>query len=274
MWGSSRDVTLVENLDVLCDVPFADVIDFLDVVTWPFVVLTGLLLLVFSTSGQRLLQQLRLQRVAGFGFEIELSPEGATELRVTLEQAFADYRSRAQTEFDRLSHKHKVDERLGRAVREAIEPLGGSGLRCTVYVQDPLFKDGLYCLVDYYPDGRARGRTFSIRFGIIGRAWRKQESQLEEEVSSDRKMLVHEWGMTAQEADVAQRRAADLMCVVLKDDGEIVGVLFASADPGSFDKGDDTTVESHSETKRLAKAVALVTEEMRDREPAIRIFDH
>lgn len=274
MFGPKFDVTLLEDPGVLDGVPVQDIVDVLDVVMWPIVALVALAL-VFSKNGDRFIQALQPRRVSGFGFELELSPEKATELRVGLEETFRDYRERARIEFARLTHKHRIEERLGQVAREAIQPVARSKFRCTVYVRDPLFADALYCLVDYYPGGRARGRTFSIRFGIIGRAWREEKSQLEPVVSNERDVLVHGWGMTVREADAAQQNASALMCVVLKDgDGDTVGVVFASADSEGFAKGDETTVEAHQATAQLAAAVAEVAASMRDREPAIRIFHH
>ena len=51
-----------------------------------------------------------------------------------------------------------------------------AGYRATVHIPDVLFSDTLYQLLDYWPKGKGGGRRFSARFGILGLAWRLEES--------------------------------------------------------------------------------------------------
>jgi hypothetical protein len=55
-------------------------------------------------------------------------------------------------------------------------PNGAKGLRATIHINDVIFPDYLYQLVDYYPGDGGAHRRFSQRYGIIGRSWRSKTS--------------------------------------------------------------------------------------------------
>lgn len=91
----------------------------------------------------------------------------------------------------------------------------------TVYLPDFVFSDRLLQFTEYYnregeqvSEGRA-GRTFSIRYGIIGRVWRSGVAEIEGELISkeERELIANDpkhgpverfiarrWGLTLEEA--------------------------------------------------------------------------
>jgi hypothetical protein len=83
-----------------------------------------------------------------------------------------------------------------------------STFRCTIHVSDILFADDLYQLLNHYPrsGGSGVGRRFSVRYGIIGRAWRLNQHQGEGDARAESKEdLVRYWGMTQEEAEAISR---------------------------------------------------------------------
>lgn len=100
--------------------------------------------------------------------------------------------------------------------------------RFTLHVPDIVFSHSLRQLVNYLGCGRGgAGRLFSARRGIIGLAWRLQESQ-----RADRKFneaeLITQWGMTRLEAKDTSGGATLLWAFVLKNrNGNPVGLLYA-----------------------------------------------
>ncbi len=129
------------------------------------------------------------------------------------------------------------------------------------FVPDILFEDALYCLLDYYPKGKARGRVFSIRFGIIGKSWRSETTELRSSVSGDRENLIMQWGMTSDEADQQQPQA--LLCYILRAKGEPVGLLFVDTEENAFAQDICAELDACEYTQQLADAVDTVTREMR-----------
>jgi hypothetical protein len=253
-----------------------DVADFIRALAWPTVALVALFMLI-SPRGVTLVRAIsrRLGRVKWRDIEIELKPEAATELKRDLEQTFRAYRDRVQDVFDHQNHVERVPYLRDSVASEVIKPrLQGEDqqFRCTVYVPDPLFEDALYCLLDYYPKGEARGRTYSIRFGIVGRAWRTGQSYVED-VPADPDELMRGWGMTAEEAQSIQDEDRAFLAVVLRADNLPVGVLYADASPNAFPADLHEVVLNDDRTIALASAVANVSQTLRGRGPAIRIFE-
>lgn len=109
-------------------------------------------------------------------------------------------------------------------------------LRFTLHVPDIVFSHSLRQLVDYMGFGRGgAGRLFSVRRGIIGLAWRFQESRHQARDFSEDE-LVELWGMTRLEANDTSSGKTLLLAFVLKDDRNLpLGLLYADGDiPGFF----------------------------------------
>jgi hypothetical protein len=98
----------------------------------------------------------------------------------------------------------------------------------------------LYQLLDYYPSGIGHSRTFSMRYGIIGKVWRTGEALLENnllipagstpptttpDTHSAINMIMRDWGMYRREAEQAIKRKS-YFCFMLIHDQTKVGVMY------------------------------------------------
>lgn len=257
------------------------VVQVLDVAAWPIVVIATLIFLA-TKSGNALVRRVtsRVTRLSAGSVAVELSPENAQVVKSDIEERFSEYRKAVDAEFDRQNDSHQVPDLQNSAaqyVRETFEITEKVNFRCTVYVPDIVFSEGLYCLLDYFPKGSARGRLFSKRYGIIGRAWREKKSQVASNVETNPEKLVKEWGMTTDEA-IAQTKSKSFLCVMLrKADGPVspCGVLFFDADEGVFSESINANeLETAPEIQALAFAVDAVTTELRKRGPLLKLFQH
>jgi hypothetical protein len=276
----------------------------LDIVIWPSVALT-LALVATSSRGVRLFGGLlqRVRRVSALGVEVELTSEAATRVNVELQEVFNSYRSAIRAEFDRQATTHNIPEITRNVIAEAVtrnikidQGHQRFEYRCTIYVPDILFHEGLYQLLDYYPGGSGRGRTFSLRSRMIGRTWRLAEARYEElptQLRRDRKsleelqgrsyeptistnavLLIREWAMTIQEAETAGHGRKSFASVVLRHGANRVGLLYVDSPvEDAFEPGLLAEVELASERLGLTRALAELREEMSGRGPAIRIFE-
>lgn len=261
--------------------------EFVRAIAWPAVALVALVFLAFSDPLQAWLVAVtrRLRKVSAFGVDVELSGEAASQVRQLTEDAFGAYRKRIQNEFDRLVHKYQVDDGMVRLVDQHVRPklreLGDAeAFRCTVHVEDVLFTETLYQLLDYYPASRgSRGRTKSIRFGIVGKAWRSRTDQVER-VSTDPQILIRDWGMTKEQALSAGQGQRSFAAILLHDEhGARVGVVyFDSAEENAFGLRTNEVAEFASTVQLgagqlgITKALAELSEDLRGRSPFIPIY--
>jgi hypothetical protein len=243
-------------------------------IAWPFVALIALFLLFWSAAGRALLSGLRQVK---FGqVQLELNGANASEVKTTLEEVFRQNRAEVERAFKSESHVRQVAERRNAVARGVVKRVASSDdFRCTVYVPDVLFDDALYCLLDYWPKGAASGKAYSVRYGIIGRAWRLQTSQAERVVAGDRDKLMREWGMTDQEAAGHTESRSFLAVLLARTDAPYnpVGILFAEGPPQTFHESQLAAIASDTETRQLADAVAEVVREMRKRGPQLRVLE-
>ncbi len=242
---------------------------------WPFVVLVIVGVLFWSTTGQTLLSGLRQVK---FGqLHLELDGANASEVKAKLEDVFRRNRAEVERAFNNQSHISQVAERRNAVARGVLRRATGSDrFRCTVYVPDVLFDDALYCLLDYWPKGVAAGKAYSVRYGIIGRAWRLQTSQAERVVAGDRDKLMREWGMTDQEASghIEDQSFLAVLLACERTPHNPVGILFAEGEPETFCDAQIGTIATAAETHALADAVSAVVREMRKRGPQLRVLEH
>jgi hypothetical protein len=257
-------------------------------IAWPVVALIALLIVAFSGTLKEWLVEAtrRLRKVSAFGVEIELSERVATKVRELSEDAFGAYRQRLTTEFDRLVHTFQLEDRHARLVEEHIRPqLVAFGkvpsFRCTIHIEDVLFTETLYQLLDYYPPARGpRGRTNSIRFGIVGKSWRTRLDQVER-VSDDVSIRIRDWGMTYEEAATAGHGQQSFAAILLLDErGSRVAIVYLDSDePGAFGLGDGRTDEFVTEVHRgaedlgITESISAITQDLRARSPHIPIYD-
>jgi len=237
-------------------------LQWVNAVAWPAVALVGILLAAFTWRGRLLLSWIRdrLSKVEVFGIKVELTREAARETRQSADEAFSTLRRRLEREFDRLAHGNSVPELVEQVVlgsmavlKEQNEDKEPVELRCTVHVEDGLFDDDLYQLIDYYPNGGGRGRTFSYRRGITGKVWRSREPSAADKVPEKPTTrdgllrLIFDWGMTEAEArDVGSGRPAFLAIPLITQQGVEVGVLYMdSRTESAF--GNDTDASARRE---------------------------
>src|SRR4051812_41937625 len=196
-----------------------------EAVAWPAVAMVGVLALVFSGSLRRWLIDLtrKIRKVSALGVDVELSPEVAKEVAQLTSEAFHDLRQRVTATVDQLVHVHQINDKRKRLVEDVIRPaLGRDGrapdFRMTIYIDDMLFTESMYQLLDYHPKSSgARGRTYPIRFGIVGRAWRSRQDQMEADVPVEQQALIRDWGMTWDQASSAGQDRRSFACILLFD---------------------------------------------------------
>lgn len=256
----------------------SDFIRLVEALAWPVVVLVGIFLLV-SARGRDLLSRVvgRVSRLKAGQLEVEFTAETSREVKGTLSATFRMFRERTTEAFDAQVHVERIPSCLEKVAQEDIIPSltdCNHAFRATIYVPDLLFEDVLYRLVDYYPAGGGRGRTYSARFGIIGLVWRLQRSE-RASVPAGTDALVREWGMTIAEA-TRRHKAKSFVCVILRDAAQQrVGLLFVDAEEiNAFKSNVVERLEGSSAQRSLAQAVDRVTRHVRETaQPPLKIFD-
>jgi hypothetical protein len=254
----------------------SDLLQFLDIVIWPLVIV-GLIYFLTTEPGRQFTQAIlaSTRRIKAFGVELELGgEEDARRIKLGLEERFASYRNEVIAEFDLQAKRFDVGRLLAQVADNEVKAAvkGAKGYRCTVYVEDIVFKRVLYRLLDYYPGGDGKGSTYSSRFGIIGRSWRFGKSEKPTKVPDDPDELINTWGMTREEA-VSQKDTKWYATYLLREHDEMpaVGLLYIES---SEEIADDllTRLDSANRVRFLTKAVGQTMEKIRDRGPYLEFF--
>ena len=287
-------------------------IDFADVVIWPLTILSTVVLVTLSTNVFKHLPSLisRFSGIKAAGYEISFSSEGAKRLSDDLITDIQGYAENAKREYDRHSEIHKIKPKLGdcaKALSKATQLCGvsDSGFkngdwRATIYIQDVVFSDALYQLINYYPNGHGGGRRYSVRFGAIGLAWRSGQLEIwnGSTTTEDVSELVKKWGMHRAEAESAQARELAI-CVPLNSEDGKEAVLYIDAgkansilkDPTcvtqnkkfedcvrKFFFGIEATSEGqepilpHETVAKLIKSISAVNSSLQASNPRIKIY--
>jgi hypothetical protein len=218
----------------------ATAIDWARTLVWPILILLVLVGLV-TRPGQQLVSWLRdrLKGVEAFGIKVELTTDAARETKDTVETAFAKLRVSLNREFELTCRRARLRDALGyvteaalRAVQQVTGQPGPAGARATIYVDDALLHGFLYQLLDYYPShARTSGRVISQRFGIVGRAWRSNDPQVEGHVATAVADLVEHWGMTLEEASEAGQGRVSFIAIPIRRWNTPIGVFYMDATP-------------------------------------------
>jgi hypothetical protein len=116
-----------------------------------------------------------VKKITAGGVEIEINSETLELVQRQLHGTFEELITGAADEYERIAEIQDVPTLLKNAIVANL-PQGVKGLRGTIHVNDVIFPDYLYQLVDYYPAGGGAHRRFSQRYGIIGRSWRSKTS--------------------------------------------------------------------------------------------------
>ncbi len=138
--------------------------------------------------------------------------------------------------------------------------------RLTLYVPDFIFSDRLFQFTEYYNKKGERisadraGRTFSIRYGIIGRVWRSGIHEIEgnlippqerAEAEGDiERFIARRWGLTLKEA-VQIRQYNSYAALRLQKADQTVGVLYF----------DSKAKDAFGDTKALLSAILALLQE-------------
>lgn len=202
--------------------------------SWQVVVLLIVGYLLFFPKAALRIKELfePFQSLKLFGQEFVMDRKGGRDVEAVISQ----FRRRIQKQLDKRIKRLQINEKrnhiMAGTLRIIFEELRPRDLRSTIHIPDVLFAETLYQLLDYEPahPESPRGRTFSSRFGIIGRAWRLIETEYAPQVSPDSRDLMRYWGMTEEEAKKTATGRQSFGCVVLKNDaGKPVGIFYLDA---------------------------------------------
>jgi hypothetical protein len=226
---------------------------------------------------KRLLEPFASVKLLGQEFVLD----HAAEVTSSAEAAFRTYRAQTKARYDALVKEHRIDTLHRQLVCEVLAPaIGGldkaTDFRSTIHVRDILFAESYYQLVPYFPAGGGIARSWSIRYGIVGKTWRQGESNGEGHLQISKQDLIDSWGMTKGEAERAKATRPSLLAVILRDATEKqVGVFFAdSTDVNAFGatKADWTSLarvlEDEARSRGLTKALASMAAAL-PREPLV-----
>jgi len=221
--------------------------------TWQFIFALLFLYLLFSKGAPRRIEQVfrPFRSMKLFGAEFVLNEEVGR----TANDSIAAYRKQVQREFDERLQFHRVTEKHEVVVDDYLQPtLDGFeklAIRTTVQMQDILFAETLYQLLDYYPaqPNGGRGRVFSSRFGMIGKSWRLGQSDYEGSVPTERRRLILEWGMTAAETPHAGHGRESFGAVILQNSSNTAIAIFYLDSPVKQAFGDNEKSEKWQQVK-------------------------
>ncbi|MEO5722795.1 MAG: hypothetical protein ABIQ39_16300 [Ilumatobacteraceae bacterium] len=221
-------------------------------VTWFLAAVILLLLLWTSGTLGKVVQ--RITKFDGFGLSFEFTAQSAQQTRESVQDSLAEVRVAITRRLAADVRSANLQETF-RAMLDATLLHDKSGWRSTIHIQDPLYANQLFQLLDYQPSGKGAGRTFSTRAGIIGLSWRLRRTESWNQssaVSADE--LIQQWGMTDLEAE--SRKAKDskklFLAVPLRDvNGARIGIFYFDAD-GRERFGLSTLPEVPSEAQREA----------------------
>ena len=249
---------------------------------WPFLLVLIIAYLLFSGGAPNRIESLLrpFQSVKLFGQEFILNQWGGRNA----ETAIRFYRQEVQTKFDRKLKKLKIADMhktvIDQYAKKIIPDLMNNHVRSTIHIPDMLFDEALYQLIEYYPESSqsSHGRSFPVRYGIIGKAWRLEESQYEAAVPTAKEKLIFEWGMTKDEAAEAGKDRQSFGCIVLKKGQKPLGIFYLDA-PGHAIFGDANTwqklenaIHDGAKVTKLIEALEAIHKDLLDSSPRVHIF--
>ena len=161
----------------------------------------------FSDSVKRAFGRMTME-VAG----VRISVDGADEIRRPVISLYSEAHETLRHQYRALIEKTKIEELFSKHFCEIIKVFNSK--------YNIKFKDYLYraCLfVPSYTDGDLiqaveyigttpgrwsgyRGRIFSVRYGIVGKAFRTSRAQVNPKIGTDAFELARDWGLTRSES--------------------------------------------------------------------------
>jgi hypothetical protein len=211
---------------------------------WPVVTAILILYIFNSKSALDVLKHIGslVSNVKGpGGFEIAFA--GGAAVKNTQEEVIRGYRQQVITQYDLAATQTQISDTVERIIEERIEPFFGAhklkrpDFRCTIHVRDILFQSSLYQLIDYLPRkwsamGKVtRGRAWSVRYGLMGRCWRLEKSEMEGSVPTSEVELIEKWGLTKNEAGGASKKQTMLCHLILSESQNPLAIFYLDAEP-------------------------------------------
>ena len=220
----------------------------------PLIVLIAFVYLIRAKGAPERIGRLLAPFTSVKVFGQELTFRNSDPVTLSAVETFLGYRDDTRARYRTLVQKHGIAALHRRLILDHCGAAAqAEGFRSTLHVADILFAESYYQLLPYWPAGGGEARSWSIRYGIVGNTWRHGASRGVGDVVANVDELIDVWGMTRDEAEVAESAAGarSLIAVVLRDSANrIVGIFYADArEPHAF----GATEESSNE---LAKGIA------------------
>jgi hypothetical protein len=280
-----------------------DPIVYVRAAAWPIVVVIAIIVLLVVPNVSKTLGAAlsRIRKFSAFNFEFELNSDSRPRTQQNFDQILGSYRRLVNSQFDhkvrekKLSGLHEafVEDHFRQLVEDIRHSHPGKDnrlgeFRSTIYVPDALDSDSLYQILDYYPSGGGKGRTRSIRLGIIGQAWRLEASRSDGAIKPsdprDPKAtedLIRDWGLTRKEAAALATDRRSFACVMLRKSGMAVGLIYFDSKeedaffPGlSVEQANDAVrdkLEPAAAQSDLPLQVSAITEDLAEVAPILQI---
>ncbi|GEM_PF-5482781 len=240
-----------------------------------FLLISALLITLFvspNLTGMMLFAVRFVRGVKVPGLELSFTEDGTQKNRdvnLWFSDAFSELREQAKQQLRLFVEQQDIEQVFRSTVRKILaevkdkqsssfplvvgaSPPNGVGVdhvRCTVHVRDVVFKSYLCQLLDYYPrrsaGGRA-GRAWPVCYGMIGRVWRSEKSELRSLGASSpgvspNQTLIDEYAMTEEQVKELVGNGRSFLCLLLRDaQNNPLGILYMDA-PGEkvFGESDD-----------------------------------
>jgi hypothetical protein len=245
---------------------------------WPFVFLVIIALFAaskFSAQIEALSHSLR--RLEVFGAKIEFSEETRPLVFEQFEKVnefIVLYRRQIRGTLQASMTAEGLYDIFCQDIDEAFAMLFGDDIpayRATMHIEDFIFIAFLQQLFDYYPSGGGAGRAFSVRYGVIGKAWRSGNphaagrlligEMAERPAAAKREQISVDWAMTTTEAQAALERPS-YMCLPISHQKRPIGLFYADSivedafgaqpDPDRFQQALQAQMDRSGLTGKLA----------------------
>lgn len=241
---------------------------------WGFIVVIVLLLLLKGPEWLRDSVRSARLKIGAFeydpggnvtsAFKKELSE--ATQIVESANKEIGEAYDAAKNYASQLRDHYQIGvltSKLAVAIAEVFNGHCPEDYQLTLYLPDFVFSDRLFQFTEYYDRAgmeaseRKAGRTFSIRYGIIGRVWRSGVAEIEGELISkeERELIARDprhgpierfiarrWGLTLEEALRVKEYNSYGAIRLDVADSKVGVVFFYSRQTNAF--GDDPTHES------------------------------
>jgi hypothetical protein len=230
---------------------------------WPLTILIGLWIVARSESFFWLILGVTgsLRRIKLFGAEVELNEQTKRKIQSAaseIDTALGEYKGRVDKEVARIVARYQLEQALSNFIEsdevKSFAAERSRTFRCTVYIPDPIRYGRLYQMIDYCPSGEGRARTFSARYGIIGRVWRTEVSTQEGDLlppvargetrthEQEVDAVMSNWGMNRREAESALKHRSYFCCPLIHENSKVGLLYMDSTEKNAFNEGSQMAV--------------------------------